>query len=161
MSRRTLPQTQGAASGAAFFPSLQKEMNRLLDQFKTGFPVAEDTESGLFSGAMFPALDMIETDDAVEITAELPGVAEADLDVTVNGNTLVLKGEKKSEHEEKEDAYHLIERRYGSFRRQVDLGFAPETGDVDAGFADGILKVIVAKPEKVRNDVQRIAIKKS
>lgn len=161
MSRPSLPRTQHDAQGAAFFPTLQKEMNRLLDQFRSGFPMSDSDQASVFSRGSFPALDVIETDDAVEISAEVPGVMEDDLDVTVSGETLVLKGEKSTDHEETEDTYHLIERRYGSFRRQVPLGFVPEDGAIDARFADGVLKLRIAKPATAKAEVQKINIKKT
>lgn len=161
MSRQTLPQTNRADSDPALFPSLQREMNRLLDQFRSGFPTLEDKEQPFGAGPSFPAIDVVETDDAIEVSAEVPGVKEDDLDVTVTGETLVLKGEKSSDHEENEDGYHLIERRYGSFRRQIPLGFAPEDGAVKADFADGILKLSIAKPSTAKAAVRKIDIKKA
>lgn len=74
---------------------------------------------------------------------------------------LTLKGEKSYAHEEKEENFHRIERRYGSFRRQVPLGFAPENGAVGAEFKDGVLKLTIKKPEAAKADVQKIDIKKS
>ncbi|PTX53829.1 heat shock protein Hsp20 [Litoreibacter ponti] len=161
MSRQTLPQNRRPGGETALFPSLQKEMNRLLDQFKSNFPMLDDDARSVFAGPSFPAIDMVETDDALEISAEVPGVKEDDLDVTVSGETLVLKGEKSADHEEQEDSYHLIERRYGSFRRHIPLGFAPEDGAVKADFADGILKLTIAKPSNAKAAVQKIEIKKA
>ncbi|WP_299692122.1 Hsp20/alpha crystallin family protein [uncultured Tateyamaria sp.] len=136
-------------------------MNRLLDQFKVGFPMQNEDGASSFAGPSFPAIDVVETDDTVKVTAEVPGVKEDDLDVTVSGETLILKGEKSADHEEKEGGYHLIERRYGSFRRQIPLGFAPEEGAVTADFADGVLTLSIAKPETVQAAVQKIDIKKA
>ena len=161
MSRQKLPQSNRSNGEPALFPSLQKEMNRLLDQFKSNFPMLDDEGQSFISGPSFPALDVVETDDTVEVSAEVPGVKEDDLDVTVSGETLVLKGEKSSDHEEKDDNYHLIERRYGSFRRQIPLGFAPDEGAVKAAFADGILKLTIAKPSTAKAAVQKIDIKKA
>lgn len=161
MSRQTLPQTNRSAGEPALFPSLQKEMNRLFEQFKFGFPMLQDDGLSFFDAPSFPAIDVVETDDAIEVSAEVPGVKEDDLDVTVSGETLVLKGEKSADHEEKEDGYHRIERRYGSFRRQIPLGFAPDDGAVSADFADGILKLNIAKPPATKAAVKRIDIKKA
>lgn len=160
MSRQNLPQSQQDAAGSSFFPSFQKEMNRLFDQFRNGFPAMDDEARWGFSGPSFPAIDVVETDDAVEISAEVPGVKEDDLDVSISGKTLVLKGEKSADHEEKEHNYQLIERRYGSFRRQIPLGFAPDEGAVDAKFADGILKLHITKPANAQAGVQKVKINK-
>jgi HSP20 family protein len=161
MSRQTLPQTNRSAGDPALFPSLQKEMNRLFDQFKSNFPMLDDEGQSFFTGLTFPAIDVVETGDAIEVSAEVPGVKEDDLDVTVSGQILVLKGEKSKDHEEKEDGYHRIERRYGSFRRQIPLGFAPDDGAVKADFADGVLKLSIAKPSAAKAAVQKINIKKA
>lgn len=161
MSRQTLPQTNRSAGEPALFPTLQKEMNRLLEQFKSNFPMLDDEGQYLFGGPSFPAIDVVETDDAIEVSAEVPGVKEDDLDVTVSGETLILKGEKSADHEEKEDGLYLIERRYGSFRRQIPLGFAPEDGAVKADFSDGILRLKIAKPATAKTPVQKINIKKA
>ncbi len=161
MSRQTLPQTRRHTGETALFPSLQQEMNRLFDQFKSSFPMLDDDGQSFFAGPSFPAVDVVETDDAIKVSAELPGVKEDDLDVTVSGETLVLKGEKSADHEEREEGYHRIERRYGSFRRQIPLGFAPEDGAVKADFADGILTLGIAKPSTAKPAVQKIDIKKA
>lgn len=161
MSRLPLPQTRETATGPAFFPIFQREMNRLLEQFRNGFPPMEDELQTAFSEPSFPAIDVVESEDAFDISAEVPGVKEDDLDVSISGTTLILKGQKSAEHEEKEDNYHLIERRYGSFRRQIPLGFSPEEGAVKPEFADGILKLHIAKPATAKADVQKIHIKKT
>ena len=161
MSRHSLPQTQGNNGANALFPSLQKEMNRLLDQFRSGFPMFDDDGRTAFAGPAFPAIDVLETEDALEISAEVPGVKEDNLDASISGETLILKGEKSADHEEREENYHLIERHYGSFRRQIPLGFAPEDGAVDAKFADGILKLRIAKPANAKIGVKKIDIKKT
>lgn len=161
MTNQLLPDLQPNRSESPFFPSFQKEMNRLLDQFRTGFPVPDTTSAASVSGPMFPAIDVVETEDAVEISAEVPGVKEDDLSATITGDMLTLKGEKSAEHEKKEDNYHLIERRYGSFRRQIRLGFTPDDGAVKTDFSDGVLKLHIAKPAIAKSEVKKIDIKKS
>lgn len=158
MPDQNLPEKQAETS---FFPSLQKEMNRLFDQFRTGFPMSENGLPTTFGTAAFPAIDVIDTDNNVEISAEVPGVEEDDLDVSISGDTLVLKGKKSAAHEEKADNYHRIERQYGSFRRQIPLGFTPENGAVDANFKDGVLNLKIKKPETAKAEIQKIDIKKA
>ncbi|MDW3223858.1 MAG: Hsp20/alpha crystallin family protein [Paracoccaceae bacterium] len=160
MSRQPLQRTRDNTAGSAFFPTFQKEMNRFLDQFRSGFPMMENDSRAMFSEPSFPAIDVVETEDAFEISAEVPGVSEGDLDVTVSGTTLILKGEKSAEDEKTEDSYHLIERRYGSFCRRIPLGFTPEDGAVDAQFSNGILKLHISKPAANKSDVQKIDIRK-
>lgn len=161
MSRHSLPSMQSESDGSPFFPSFQREMNRLIDQFRSGFPAPEAATGMAFGGPLFPAIDVVERDDAVEISAEVPGVHEKDLDAFISGDVLTLKGEKSAEHKEEDDGYHRIERQYGSFRRQIPLGFHPEDGAVEAAFSDGVLKLRIAKPPTVKAGVRKIDISKS
>ena len=160
MASQDVEKRQSPSEDMMFFPSLQREMNRLFDQFRSGFSNADTLPSGFFGSGAFPAIDVVDKGDAVEISAELPGVKEDDLDVSITNDVLTLKGEKSYDHEEKEENFHRIERRYGSFRRQIPLGFSPEDGAVNAEFADGILKLKIAKPATAKS-VQKISIKKS
>lgn len=161
MSRHNLPQSRSNAGGYSFLPSFQKEMNKFLDQFKSSFPMMDEEANDMFSEPSFPAMDIVETEDAVDISAEVPGVKEEDLDVSISGDALILKGEKSAEYEKKDDSYHRIERRYGSFRRQIPLGFSPENDAVQAEFGDGVLKLHIAKPATSKVEVQKIDIKKT
>ena len=161
MAKQSVEKRQSPPEDSMLFPSLQREMNRLFDQFRVGFPAADNLPSNIFGAGGFPAIDVVDTGDAVEVSAELPGVKEDDLDVSISGDVLTLKGEKSYDHEEKEENFHRIERRYGSFRRQIPLGFTPESGAVSADFADGILQLKVAKPAAAKAEVQKIDIKKS
>lgn len=160
MPREYLPSLQPDAGGAPLFPSFQREMNRLLDQFRTGFPVPETSHQPAFGTSLFPAIDVVNRGDEIEISAEVPGVEEQDLDVSITGEILILKGEKSSEHKEEDEGYHSIERRYGSFRRQVPLGFKPEDDAVEAKFHNGVLKLTIAKPATEKTDVRKIDISK-
>ncbi|MBW4706297.1 Hsp20/alpha crystallin family protein [Roseobacter sp. YSTF-M11] len=158
MPRHTLPSLHSESGGSLFFPSFQKEINRLIDQFRTGFPMPDTAEQPVFSTPLFPAVDIVDTDEAMEISAEVPGVRQEDLEATITGDILTLKGEKSSDHEESEDSFHRIERRYGSFRRQIPLGFSPEEDAVSASFANGVLKLRVAKPVTAKAEVRKIDI---
>lgn len=144
-----------------FFHSLHKEIDRVFDRFRDADP---DTAQGdLFAAGLSrvsPALDIAETEDAVEVTAELPGVSEQDLDVSITDGVLTLKGEKSTDREEKEKDYHLVERRYGSFRRSIPLGFTPDEGKVTADFRDGVLKLRIEKPANAAARTRKIEIRK-
>lgn len=159
MPRQMLSDPRSEGSESSFFPAFQKEMNRLFDQFRHGALAPLTNGATPLGEAVFPAVDVIDMGDALEVTAEIPGVKEDELDVTISGDVLVLKGVKSAEHEENEDTYHLIERRYGAFRRQIPLGFTPEDGAVDATFSNGILTLRIEKPEQAKSGVQKIAIK--
>lgn len=123
------------------FESLQNEMNRMFGRF--GIPVA-------IGEARFPALDVTEAADAVEISAELPGVSRDDVSIELTRSGLVIRGEKKREEERKEEGAYLLERSYGSFVRTVPLPFEAEPDRVEAKFKDGVLKIRVPKPEEAK-----------
>lgn len=150
--------TNLAERNAPFFHTMQREMNQFLDRFRGPAPSTPGEFFEALTTGVFPAIDVVETDTSMEITAEMPGVKESDLDISIAKNTLVLKGEKSSDHEEKDHEFHVVERRYGSFRRQVPLGFTPAEGAVQATFADGVLKLVIAKPEEAKSTVQKINI---
>lgn len=100
------------------------------------------------------AIDMYETDNDVVVKASVPGVKAKDLDITVTGNTLTIKGEVKEEAEEKKGGYHYRERRYGAFQRSVTLPVDVEADKAEATFEDGVLtlrlpKVEEAKPKQI------------
>jgi HSP20 family protein len=95
------------------------------------------------------ALDVAETKEAIEITTELPGVAESEVSVAVEGNAVVISGEKKSEKESQDKAWRVVERSYGAFRRVVPLTFAPDPQKITATFDKGVLHVKVGKPAEL------------
>ncbi|MEL7258532.1 MAG: Hsp20/alpha crystallin family protein [Pseudomonadota bacterium] len=159
MPRQTLPSLFSDAS--PFLHPFSKEMAQLFDQFRRSTAQgAGDLASG-FDTALIPSIDIAESDEGLEISAEIPGVKDEDLDVSVSGEMLVIKGEKSSDREEKEKEYHLVERRYGSFRRQVPLGFVPEADAVKADFSNGVLKLNIQKPANTKAGVQKITVKSS
>ena len=100
-----------------------------------------------------PSIDVRETDTDLVVEAELPGMDEKDVSVTLSNDVLTLKGEKKSEREEKKEDYHLMERSYGSFQRSFRLGDTIDPDKVTAAFDKGVLKVTLAKrPEAVKTE---------
>lgn len=132
----------------------------MLDHVRRTDPV-ELPDDGYFAAPLsVPAVDIAETDEGLEISAEVPGVSEEELDVTIVGDVLVLKGEKNENVDEKKRDYHLVERRYGSFRRSIPLGFVPEKEAVTAAFSDGVLKLKIARPVDAESGVQRVSIAK-
>lgn len=118
------------------FASLQREMNRLFDEAFQGVPPVTANGKALLS----PSVDVKETDKAVEVTAELPGIDEKDVQVTFADDVLTIKGEKKMEKEEAKEGYKISERSYGAFERA--WAFADVDADkIAANFAKGVLKV--------------------
>ncbi len=148
-------------AASPMFQDLQREMNQLLQRFRHQPGTSTADWMNPASGRMMSALDVSESDEAFEITAEIPGVSEDDIEVSIIGDVLTLRGEKTIEREEKDKDFHLVERAQGSFRRQVSLGFVPEEGAVDAEFSDGVLTLTIAKPTEAKPRAQTIAIRKS
>jgi len=127
------------------FLSLQREIDRLFEDFTRGFPSIQ-AFSGGNGGMMMPSTDVTETDKEIEITAELPGMEEKDVQINLVDNVLTIRGEKKAEKEEKDKNYRLVERSYGSFERSIALPEGVKAEDVKASIAKGVLTVKVAKP---------------
>lgn len=133
------------------FTSLQREIERVFDDFTRGFPS--------FTGdrELMPSMDVTETDKEIEVTAELPGLEEKDVQINFADNVLTIRGEKKSEREEKDKDYRLVERSYGSFSRSIELPSGVDPDRIQASIAKGVLKVTVPKPAPAQ--VKRIDVK--
>lgn len=100
-------------------------------------------------GKFLPETNVVETDKAIEVTVELPGLKPEDVKVEMKENALWITGEKKEEKEEKGKTFHRVERRAGMFRRVLTLPAEVTTDKVDAHFTDGVLKITLPKTEKV------------
>lgn len=107
----------------------------------------------------YPMVDVKETDTDIKISAELPGLAEKDIDISLTGDALTIKGEKKEEKEEKEANYYFSERRFGSFTRVIDLPREVDTNKVEAVFKNGVLHITLAKTEKAKASVKKVPVK--
>ncbi|MGC2409841.1 MAG: Hsp20/alpha crystallin family protein, partial [Methyloceanibacter sp.] len=95
----------------------------------------------------------------IEVSAELPGVDEKDIKVSLDGNRLVISGEKKKETKREEKDWHIEERSYGSFYRSLSLPFKPDDGAVEAHFDKGVLHLNIKKPAELAKSVKTIEIK--
>ena len=119
--------------------------NRLNSLFRD---LNKEGDSPLSTAEFVPAVDIYEDDKKVMLKLEVPGIDEKDLDVSVENNTLTVKGERKFESEEKEENFHRIERRYGSFYRAFTLPSTVDTEHVQAKYNAGVLKLeLLKKPE--------------
>ncbi|MGH9340500.1 MAG: Hsp20/alpha crystallin family protein [Acidobacteriota bacterium] len=128
--------------------ALQDRMNRLFNQSLHG---GEDISSSRWS----PPVDIFETGDELIVKAELPEVKREDIDIRVENSTLTLQGERKLNSEIKEDNYHRIERRYGSFSRSFTLPTTVNPEQIKANYQDGILEIRMAKrPESKPRQIQ-------
>jgi HSP20 family protein len=134
------------------FRVMRREMEnafRALDQ--------KPASPGIGAGA--PAISVAETSDAFEVTAELAGVDEKDIKVSLDDNQLVISGEKKAESTKDEKNWHVEERSYGSFYRSMLLPFEPEEGAVQAHYDKGVLHLTIKKPAKAVKTTKTIDIK--
>lgn len=134
---------------------IQDEINRLFD-FSLGRRPFE--RSGLLEGAWAPALDMYEDEDKVFVKAELPGMTDKDIDVSILDNTLTIKGEKKKEEEKKEESYHRVERMYGAFQRSVVLPTHVDPNKVKASFKNGVLEIEMPKKEEAKPKQVKVSV---
>jgi HSP20 family protein len=125
--------------------SLRREMDRLLERFFGEAPSPE-----LSGGTWEPRLNISETKDALTIKAELPGLESKDLDVSVSGDALTIKGEKKQEKEEKDEQRHVVERSYGAFLRMVRLPASVAQDKIKASFKNGVLTISLPKTEEAK-----------
>jgi HSP20 family protein len=123
---------------------VQTEINRLFNTlFDTATPIAATRGSRQWT----PALDVVENDGDYVVRADLPGIDEDDVKVEVKDGVLTISGERKSEHEERKDGYHRIERSFGSFTRSLTLPEGVDPESVKATFDKGVLEIQVPKPE--------------
>ena len=154
----------------SWFPSWG-DRNRDAEHFR-GFKTQVDT---LFEdwfgrsmgGVLAPRVDVAEDEKSVTLTAELPGVTEKDIDVSLVGDQLTIKGEKRSEHEEKKEieghVVHRTERSFGAFQRTITVPYKVDPNQVSADFKDGVLRITLPKPPDAiaQKEGQKIEVNKS
>lgn len=128
------------------FDTLQREIDRVFAEFSRGFPDFSRGFPMSDSRQLTPSIDVTETDKEIEITAELPGLEEKDVQINLVDNILTIKGEKRAEKEEKDKSYRLVERSYGAFARSVELPAGVNPDAIKANITKGVLKVSVPKP---------------
>ena len=142
MGKQELTTPRGAEIFPAFqsraFTTLQREIDRVFDDFGRGWE--------RFTTFSYPKIDVAESDGEIKITAELPGLEEKDIDVSVADNLLTVSGEKRTESERKDKTYSLTERSYGAFSRTVPLPAGIDPAAIKASVAKCVLKVTVPKP---------------
>jgi HSP20 family protein len=129
------------------------DFERFLEDFDRGAPAAFRSENKGWA----PAVDIFEDDKEIVLSAELPGLDESDLDISVKDNHLTIKGEKKFENEEKRENYHRVERRFGTFERTFALPDTVDSDHIKASYDKGVLKVALPKLERPKN-ARKIAI---
>jgi HSP20 family protein len=123
------------------FLDLHREMNRLFEDASRGTGGGREAAGGQVMAG--PRMDIHETENGLEITAELPGISQNDVDLRMDGDVLTITGEKRNERRDRRA--HVIERYYGTFQRSVQLPFSPDPEQVEASFDSGVLTVVLPK----------------
>ncbi|KAB0266115.1 Hsp20/alpha crystallin family protein [Microvirga brassicacearum] len=137
------------------FMTLHREMNRLFDNVLRGFEAAP-LVGGLSRMGGWPSVEVTETDNDVHVSAELPGMDEKDIEVLMNDGILTIRGEKRSEVEDK--ARSFSERSYGRFERRIPLPWEVEEDKIQASFRNGVLAIALPKSPRAAEQVRRIPI---
>lgn len=136
---------------------MRREMDRLFDQAGANFW----NGNGAGANGLTPDMDIAETDKDIQIVADLPGVDVKDVDVSLANGVLTIRGEKRSERDEKKADFHLQERSFGAFTRRISVPEGCDPNQVKAEFANGVLKVTVPKPAEAQAAAAKIKITKA
>jgi HSP20 family protein len=152
--RSLLPFGFGSTSIGSSFADLQKEIEKTFENFRATLPAA-----GGEAGLLAPKVDFCETDEGYEMTAEVPGVEEKDIDVQVTDHAITIRAEKKSEIENKNKTFHVIERSYGAFYRSMALPDDVDPDKVEAHFENGLLTISIAKSAEAKTRTRKVQIK--
>lgn len=131
-----LPSIQRSAAGA--FAPIQREINRLFDEFGAGWESFTEMR-------LSPNMDVVDNKDGLELSVELPGMAREDVKIAVDGDMLTISGEKKAEKETKENNYRLVERTFGEFSRSIYLPRSVDASKITANMTNGVLKITAPK----------------
>jgi HSP20 family protein len=134
--------------------SLQSEMNRLLTTY---FDASPSDNAGPVR-RWVPAMDLVETQDAFILRADLPGLDEGDISIQLENDVLTVSGERKADHEQEGEGYYRVERMVGSFARSLTLPDGVDPEAVAANFDKGVLEVRIQKPEQVKPRKVEIAV---
>ena len=144
-----------ATRGGEPLTTLRNQINRLFDDFWSEPWLARGETFAAFS----PQVDVTETDKEVKVCAELPGVEAKDVDVTVENDTLIVRGEKKYEREENERGQYRMERSYGSFERSIALPAEIDEAKAKAEFKNGVLRLTLPKKAGAESRRKKIPVK--
>src|SRR5512137_57634 len=138
------------------FAMMQREMNRVFDSFNQNWGLGAFPS---LTGSFMPRLDVTEDAKAFTVTAELPGMSEKEIDLSISGDALTIRGEKKEEKEDKNRNYYYSERSYGAFLRSIPLPRQVETDKVSASFKKGVLTITLPKTADAMESTKKIDVK--
>ncbi|CAX23230.1 putative molecular chaperone, heat shock Hsp20 family [Methylorubrum extorquens DM4] len=150
-SRSAVPSTRGEEAHPLL--TFHREMNRLFDDVFRSFDVPSAFGR---SGLAWPSVELTESDDKLKVAAEVPGMDEREVEVLLDDDALVIRGEKKAEADDKERGFS--ERYYGRFERVIPLPYEVEEAKVEASFKNGVLTVSLPKSPKAQSKTKRIAV---
>jgi HSP20 family protein len=149
--RRQLPIRRSDDLGWSLVPPI----DRMFDDFFGGSDLSELND---LRTQFIPAIDVSETQNEIRISAEVPGIREKDINISVSNNLLTISGEKTSEHEEKQKDRYRMERRYGAFSRSVQLPPGVDTDKAEASYRNGVLEVALPKTAEYKSSVKKITV---
>ena len=154
-------QTTPPASTPDMWQSFRTEMDRLFDRFAgwNMWPSGRMFDGNGDGSALTPVVDITENDTAYEVTAELPGMTEKEIELLLSGEILTLKGEKRYEREQNDKNFHLSERSYGTFQRSFAVPDGVDRDKVSANFGNGVLTVTLPKTAKAMEQQKKIEVK--
>jgi HSP20 family protein len=137
---------------------LRRELDTMFDLPDSSWSAPLRT-FGLLEGAWSPCVDVYNEKDSIRVRAELPGLKKDDIHLSIQGDTLILEGERKRESTQEDRNYHRVERTYGQFHRAISLPVAVNAAEIKASYQDGILDVVLpkkeeAKPKQIQVDVK-------
>lgn len=132
---------------------------RTFERFFRDFDLAPLVGTTRDVGNFAPRVNVEDREKEIAVTAELPGLEEKDVEVSLEPDSLTLKGEKKAEHEEKGKSYYRVERTYGAFHRTIELPCEVETDKAEATFKKGVLTVTLPKSVRSQRETKRLTIK--
>ncbi len=137
------------------FRIFRHEINRLMEEFFRDFEL-EPFERRL--GTFSPSINVVEDDNEIKISAELPGMDEKDIEVSINKDVLMIRGEKKEEHEDKGKNYYRMERSYGSFSRSIPLPVDVDKDKAKAELKKGVLTITLPKTQQAISETKKIPV---
>jgi HSP20 family protein len=159
MDMKTLAplRTRSNLARADFFPfdALRREVDSLFFDFARSFGITPTEGSQM----LVPKMEVAETDKEIQISAELPGLERKDIDISLDGNILTIRAERKAETEQKDKNVHVSERSYGVLYRALELPMSVDPSTVQATMANGVLKLVIPKPPQA--EAKKIEIKEA
>lgn len=152
------PVLRPRTSSPDVFHDLRSEVSRVFDDFNRTFPMSEGLDLSKSDRFIQPKIDVRETDKSIDVVVDVPGVRESDIDVQLDGSTLIIKGERSDEKKRDTEEYKVTERSYGSFMRSITLPFEADSEKVDGKLEAGVLTLSIEKPEGATSKVKTVKI---